>query len=201
MITFDNYNGTPTNLLPQQGVALYYGTLFAIEQATRFYNILEKKIPWENDVVHMFGKRIVTQRKVAWFGDKAYPYKYSNTTKVALPWTKELLEIKHKVEDASHEKYNSCLLNYYHEGIEGMGWHSDNEKELKPNGAIASVSFGATRKFSFKHRETRETKSVLLEHGSLLVMKGEVQSHWLHSLPKTKKVTTGRINLTFRTIA
>ncbi|MEM6831840.1 MAG: alpha-ketoglutarate-dependent dioxygenase AlkB, partial [Bacteroidota bacterium] len=124
----------------------------------------------------------------------------SNTTKKALLWTPELLELKQLIEDQSEENYNSCLLNLYHNGDEGMSWHSDAETELKKNGAIASVSLGNDRKFVFKHRQSKEKVSLQLEHGSLLVMKGTTQSHWLHSLPKTKRVTTPRINLTFRTI-
>jgi len=110
------------------------------------------------------------------------------------------MAIKDKVEKASSETYNSCLLNLYHNGEEGMGWHTDNEKELKKEGAIASVSFGAVRKFAFKHKKTQEKVELTLDNGSLLVMKGTTQSHWLHRLPPSKKITTPRINLTFRTI-
>lgn len=200
MFHFQNYIDTPSNILPYQGEAFYYGKLFSSPEADKFMVELRTLVPWEHDIVQMFGKRIVTKRKVAWYGDREYTYKYSNTAKLALPWIPQLTCIKNAAENASQENYNSCLLNYYHKGDEGMGWHSDNEKELKPQGAIASISFGAERKFSFKHRETKETRSLLLEHGSLLVMKGEIQSHWLHSLPKTKKILNDRINLTFRTI-
>ena len=117
-----------------------------------------------------------------------------------MPWTTELLELKKIAEELTGEKFNSCLLNLYHNGDEGMTWHSDAEKVLKKNGAIASLSLGAERKFSFKHKETKETISLLLEHGSLLVMKDTTQSHWLHRLPPTKLITKPRVNLTFRTI-
>ena len=123
---------------------------------------------------------------------------YSNSTKFALPWTPGLLEIKKKIEEESGETFNSCLLNLYHTGEEGMAWHSDDEKELRKNGCIASVSLGAERKFSFKHKISGETNSVLLEHGSLLEMKDETQTFWKHRLPPTKKVMEARINLTFR---
>lgn len=112
----------------------------------------------------------------------------------------ESLIIKNSVEKASGETYNACLLNLYHNGNEGMGWHSDGEKDLKKNGAIASLSFGAERKFTFKHKEDKQIVSLQLELGSLLVMKGSTQSHWLHRLPPTTKIETPRINLTFRTI-
>jgi alkylated DNA repair dioxygenase AlkB len=143
--------------------------------------------------------------KVAWYGDSEYLYTYSNTysntTKRALAWTKELSELKQIVQEYAGTKFNSCLLNLYHNGNEGMGWHSDDEKSLgKNNNTIASLSFGAERKFSFRHKQTKQIISVVLEHGSLLVMKGATQSNWLHSLPKSKTITQPRINLTFRTI-
>jgi len=117
-----------------------------------------------------------------------------------MPCTKELLALKELVETKSGETYNSCLLNLYHSGDEGMSWHSDGEKDLKKHGAIASMSFGADRKFAFKHKETKETVSQVLEKGSLLIMKGTTQENWLHRLPPTKKVKSPRINLTFRSI-
>jgi len=200
MIPFPSNNSDIKNILPSHGTAIYYGKIFSAEQSESLYKELFSEIPWKHDVVNIFGKRIITKRKIAWYGDRAFAYKYASNTMYALPWTKLLQRLKEKVESVSRESYNSCLLNLYHKGEEGMGWHSDNEKELKRHAAIASISLGAERKFVFKHRETKEKKSVLLEHGSLLVMKDEIQEHWLHSLPKTKKVTEGRINLTFRTI-
>lgn len=188
------------NWLPKDGVVNYFGPIIPLEEADDFFKILADTIPWEADVVHMFGKRIVTKRKVAWYGDQPYDYTYSNSTKKALPWTPALRELKEMAENLTNETYNSCLLNLYHTGEEGMGWHTDNEKELKKNGAIASYSFGAERKFVFKHKTTKEKVELLLDHGSLLVMKGATQNHWLHRLPPTKKVGSARINLTFRTI-
>ncbi|WP_313114499.1 alpha-ketoglutarate-dependent dioxygenase AlkB family protein [Aequorivita sediminis] len=188
------------NLLPKDGEVNYLGRIFSKEVANRYFEILLNSIFWKNDEAFIFGKKIITKRKVAWYGDKEFNYTYSKTTKKALPWTPELLELKNYIEKESGETYNSCLLNLYHTGAEGMAWHSDDEKDLKKNGAIASVSFGAARKFAFKHKETKETISVNLEHGSLLVMKGEIQTYWLHRLPPTKKIHSARINLTFRTI-
>jgi alkylated DNA repair dioxygenase AlkB len=138
--------------------------------------------------------------KVAWYGDSEYLYTYSNTTKQALAWTKELSELKQIVEELAGIKFNSCLLNLYHNGNEGMGWHSDDEKSMGKNNTIASLSFGAERKFSFKHKQTKQIVSLVLEHGSLLVMKDDTQRNWLHSLPKSKNITQPRISLTFRTI-
>lgn len=124
----------------------------------------------------------------------------SKITKTALPWTDTLLELKKLAEEKTGENYNSCLVNLYHDGSEGIAWHSDGEKQLKRHGAIASLSFGAERKFGFKHKETKEVIALNLASGSLLVMKNETQDYWLHRLPPTKKVNSPRINLTFRTI-
>ena len=137
---------------------------------------------------------------MAWYGEKPFEYTYSNTTKQALLWTKELLELKELIEKETGETFNSCLLNLYHTGEEGMAWHSDGEKDLKKDGAIGSMSFGAERKFAFKHKKNQEKVELFLEHGSLLVMKDTTQTHWLHRLPPTKRVTSARVNLTFRTI-
>ncbi len=189
-----------SNILPYDGEVLYYGAVMPLQNALEYYTHLLGHIAWEFDEAIIYGQRIVTKRKVAWYGDKPFEYTYSKTTKKALLWTKTLLDLKAIVEQKTGETYNSCLLNLYHNGSEGMAWHSDAEKDLKKHGAIASLSFGATRKFSFKHKTTKQTVSITLEKGSLLVMKGATQTHWLHRLPPTKKVNTPRINLTFRTI-
>lgn len=188
------------NILPFDGIVNYYGKIFDMNLSDIFFDTLLKNIEWKNDEAIIYGKHIITKRKVAWYGEKPYEYKYSNITKTALLWTPELIEIKKVIETISGEHFNSCLLNLYHNGDEGMAWHSDGEKDLKKDGAIASISFGAERKFSFKHKETKETVSLLLEHGSLLMMAGTTQSHWQHRLPPTKRAFTPRINLTFRQI-
>ncbi|MEP4077821.1 alpha-ketoglutarate-dependent dioxygenase AlkB family protein [Haloferula sp.] len=186
------------NLLPRDGVANYHGAILEELEEEQLFRDLMSQVPWKSDEVVMFGKRIVTARKVAWYGDSGFGYRYSGTEKVALPWIPVLRELKRRVEEKSGENFNSCLLNLYHDGSEGMGWHSDDEPSLVKDSAIASVSLGVERKFSFKHRETKETVSLMLERGSLLVMKGETQRSWRHALPKTKKVDSPRINLTFR---
>lgn len=188
------------NWLPKDGIVNYYGKLLNQMESDQYLKALLSAIEWRNDEAVIFGKKIITKRKVAWYGDKPFEYTYSNTTKSALPWTKELLELKSLVEQQSGESYNSCLLNLYHNGSEGMAWHSDGEKDLKKNGAIGSLSFGAERKFAFKHKESLEKVELFLEHGSLLVMKGSTQSHWLHRLPPSKRISQPRVNLTFRTI-
>jgi len=188
------------NILPEDGTVYYFGKIFSLPDADQYLQNLLHNIEWKNDEALIFGKLIITKRKAAWYGDNPFEYTYSNRTKKALPWTKALLDLKQTTELVSGAQFNSCLLNLYHTGEEGMAWHSDGEKDLEKNGAIASLSFGAERKFSFKHKRTKETVSVLLEHGSLLIMKGTTQDNWLHRLPPTTKIVTPRINLTFRTI-
>jgi alkylated DNA repair dioxygenase AlkB len=188
------------NILPFDGTVQYFGKVFSLVESNYYLTALLKTIEWKNDEAIIFGKRIVTKRKVAWYGDQDFEYTYSNISKKALLWTKELIVLKTVCEKLTSETYNSCLLNLYHNGDEGMAWHSDGEKDLKKNGAIASLSFGAARKFAFKHKGTKKTISLVLDPGSLLVMKDETQSHWLHRLPPTKLVSLPRVNLTFRTI-
>ncbi|MFD2826110.1 alpha-ketoglutarate-dependent dioxygenase AlkB family protein [Leeuwenhoekiella polynyae] len=200
MKLFDIEPDASKNLLPKDGVVNYYGKLFSQEEAVFYFQYLMHHIDWRNDEAVMFGKKIITKRKVAWYGDSPFSYTYSKVTKKALLWTKELKNLKLKIEQETGEQFNSCLLNLYHDGSEGMGWHSDGEKDLKKNGAIASVSFGAERKFAFKHKDTQEKVDLNLEDGSLLIMKGATQTHWLHRLPPTTKVHSARVNLTFRTI-
>jgi alkylated DNA repair dioxygenase AlkB len=143
------------NLLPKDGIVNYYGRLMPHAAADDYLAYLLEHIDWKNDEAVIFGKRIVTNRKAAWYGDREFQYTYSNTTKTALPWTKELLELKRIAEAASGETFNSCLLNLYHNGDEGMAWHSDAEKDLVKNGAIGSMSFGATRKFRLSIRSQK----------------------------------------------
>ncbi len=189
-----------TNLLPYGGEVIYYGKVMDISLADHYFDALLNTIDWKNDEAVIFGRHIITKRKVAWYADNNYSYTYSNTTKHALPWTKELLELKTLTEKITGHHFNSCLLNLYHTGDEGMAWHSDDEKALGKDTAIASLSFGAERKFALKHRDSKYKTDLVLEHGSLLVMKGATQTTWLHSLPKSKRVTTPRVNLTFRTM-
>ncbi len=188
MELFDFPSDPTVNLLPGEGIVNYYGKLMSASEANAMAQALLDRIEWRNDEAVIYGKRIITKRKVAWYGDQPFSYTYSNTTKTALPWTPELLFLKNLAEKHSGETYNSCLLNLYHDGSEGMAWHSDGEKDLRKNGAIASLSFGAERKFCFKHKKSGEKIDVFLEAGSLLVMKGESQTHWLDRLPPTTKV-------------
>ncbi|WHR58912.1 alpha-ketoglutarate-dependent dioxygenase AlkB family protein [Acinetobacter haemolyticus] len=200
MQLFDIEADPEQNYLPYDGTVQYYGKVVQTAAADHYFEALLHTIAWENDQALIFGKLFTTKRKVAWYGDRRFEYTYSNMNKYALPWTVELIELKALIETLTGETFNSCLLNLYHSGEEGMAWHSDGETDLKKNGAIASLSFGAERKFAFKHKQSKEKVELYLEHGSLLVMKDVTQTHWLHRLPPTKKVSTARINLTFRTI-
>ncbi len=201
MDLFSQRNEPNKNLLHKDGTAYYYGKIFSATEADNYMTTLLQTIQWKNDESFMYGKRLITKRKVAWYADGNFEYRYSCVTKKALLFTEELLAIKKITEEKTGEHFNSCLLNLYHNGNEGMGWHSDAEKELKKNGSIASLSFGAERKFLFRHKDDKETVSVVLQNGSLLLMKDATQTHWLHRLPPTKKILKSRINLTFRTVA
>lgn len=200
MELFDHINDKTKNRLPKDGIVNYYGKLLPEERANHYLERLLDTIAWRNDAAVVFGKKVLTKRKVAWYGDQPFEYSYSGITKQALPWTTALLELKAFIENETGETYNSCLLNLYHDGGEGVGWHSDGEPDLKKDGAIASLSLGAERKFVFRHKQTKEKVELLLENGSVLVMKGKTQSYWLHTLPTTKRITRLRVSLTFRTI-
>jgi alkylated DNA repair dioxygenase AlkB len=196
----DLFSDKNSNLLTSGGTVNYYGKIMPNERADQWLKALLENISWRNDEAFIFGRWIITKRKVAWYGDKHFEYSYSNTIKRAIQWTPDLLVLKEIVERVSGESFNSCLLNLYHDGNEGVGWHSDGEKDLKENGAIASLSLGAERRFLFRNKKSKETISVFLEHGSLLVMKDATQKNWLHRLPPDKTITRPRVNLTFRTI-
>ena len=190
------------NLLPQDGTVLPLGPLLPEPDASTAFTALLTELPWQHDEVRLFGKRIVTARKVSWHGDHPFSYTYSGIPRTAQPWTPTLTAIKARIEATTGTTYNSCLANLYHSGSEGMAWHSDDEPMLLPHAPIASLSLGATRRFDFKHKKDPSLRaSILLEHGHLLLMLNETQSHWLHALPKTQKIQTPRINLTFRTIS
>ncbi len=186
------------NILPYDGETYYYGEVLSIEESNQFFESLYHNIAWKQDEIIIFGKRIITKRKVAWYGDVPFEYTYSNSTKRALPWSNDLLTLKKIIESRTNETYNSCLLNLYHNGSEGMSWHSDDEVMLVENASIASLSIGVGRRFAFKHKETKEKVHITLENGSLLEMKGTTQKCWRHALPKSTKISAPRVNLTFR---
>lgn len=184
------------NLLPYEGTVYYYGIMYGSPQ--EIFSSLLEEIPWKPDEVIIMGRKITTKRKVAWYGESHYAY--SGVKKTPLAWTPQLLALKEITERLTGEQYNSCLLNLYSDGTESTGWHSDNEKDMQNQGAIASLSFGAERRFLFQHKRTKEKREVLLEDGSLLLMKGETQTYWKHALPPMRRIKSPRVNLTFRTV-
>jgi alkylated DNA repair dioxygenase AlkB len=187
-------------ILPKDGSAEYYARYMPHEKSIDLMKQLQASLLWEPDQLIMFGKKVTTRRKVAWVGDPNCSYTYSGVKKSPQSWTPELLSIKSGLEEIAKSNFNSCLLNFYHDGDDGMGWHSDDEKELDTTAPIASLSLGARRKFAFRHKIDKTTISLFLENGSALIMRSPTQQSWQHSLPKTKIVTTPRMNLTFRKI-
>ncbi len=180
---------------------IYYPQLFEANYASEAFQKLLKETPWQQDDIKIFGKVHLQPRLTALYGENGKSYSYSGITMLPKPFTPILNEIKAKVEAVTKVSFTSVLLNLYRDGTDSNGWHSDNEKELGINPLIASVSFGARRPFHFKHRKDKSLKyRIFLDPGSLLVMRGETQHHWLHQLPKSKKITEPRINLTFRII-
>lgn len=190
------------NLLPYDGEVRLLGSPFAAAEADHYLHSLLQDTPWQHDQVRLYGKTLTTARQTAWYGDNGLLYTYSGIARAARPWTPLLLEIKQRVEAHAaavcKAHFNSCLLNLYADGRQGMAWHSDDEAELGP--VIASLSFGATRRFAFRHKQTQEKRILPLAHGQLLLMYGATQQYWQHALLKNTAVKQLRINLTFRII-
>lgn len=186
--------------LPDADV-VYYPHFFSEKKADRYFETLLNETNWQQDDITVFGKTYQQPRLTALYGENGKSYTYSGITMKPLPFTSLLKEIKDLIETITKETFTTVLLNLYRNGQDSNGWHSDDEKELGKNPVIASVSFGAERVFHFKHKNNKELKkSIQLQHGSLLTMKGSTQKKWKHQLPKTKKVDSPRINLTFRAI-
>ncbi|MBL8164445.1 MAG: alpha-ketoglutarate-dependent dioxygenase AlkB [Anaerolineae bacterium] len=179
----------------------FYPQCFALDEADALLQALIARIAWKQDHIQLFGSSVTIPRLTAWYGDPGRVYTYSGITQQPLPWTDDLLLIKARVEQIAGASFNSVLLNYYRDGRDSVSWHSDDEPELGTNPLIASVSFGAARQFQFKHKhDPQQRASIELTHGSLLLMGGATQHFWKHQIPKSKRVTDARINLTFRTI-
>lgn len=184
----------------QNGAYKYFPSFFEKTKSDLYYTNLRNNILWRQDEMNMYGKIIKFPRLTAWYGDNDKPYSFSGITLNPNSWTNELLEIKDKIDKISNVTFNSVLLNLYRDGNDSISWHQDNEKELGKNPIICSVNFGATRTFQFRHIETKEKLEIDLQHGSVLLMLGEMQHFWQHQIPKTKKNLSSRINLTFRII-
>ncbi len=186
--------------LPQAEL-VYYPNFYDFEKAKSYFEILKDIIDWQQDNITVFGKTYKQPRLTALYATNDLPYTYSNLTMFPKPFNCELLLIKQDIEQLTDHPFTTVLLNLYRNGNDSNGWHADNEKELGTNPMIASISLGTSRMFHFKHRTLKDQKhKLLLEHGSLLLMKGEMQQYWLHQIPKTKKLIGERINLTFRKI-
>lgn len=182
------------------GEYFYIPNFFTKKESDFYLETLLERIDWKQEEMNMYGKTIKFPRLTAWYGDNDKPYSFSGINLKPNTWTKELQEIKEKIEPKCVANFNSVLLNLYRNGNDSISWHTDAEKELGINPIIASVNFGATRKFQLRHKETKEKIEIELKHGSLLIMRGELQHFWQHQVPKTKKEVGKRINLTFRII-
>ncbi|MFM7316777.1 MAG: alpha-ketoglutarate-dependent dioxygenase AlkB family protein [bacterium] len=186
--------------LPEAEV-LFYPQLFPDAVANRLLQELVETTQWRQDSMKIYGKPTPLPRLTAWYGDPGARYIYSGIVNEPLPWTSVISEIKKVLEDISGVGFNGVLLNRYRTGKDSMGWHSDDEPEFGPNPVIASVSFGGTRNFQFRHKRQKDLKSnIELTHGSLLIMRGGTQENWQHQIPKTARPVQERLNLTFRRI-
>ncbi len=187
--------------LPQSDIS-FYPNFITPEDATTLKDILQRSISWQQDSIKVFGKTYPQPRLTALYGNNQKPYSYSNITMYPNPFTKELEEVKSRIETLIPPTvFSSCLLNLYRDGKDSNGWHADDEDSLGKDPVIASVSLGQERYFHFKNKQDSTLKhKILLNHGSLLIMKGSTQHHWLHQIPKTSRKIAERINLTFRVI-
>ncbi|MDP6968955.1 MAG: alpha-ketoglutarate-dependent dioxygenase AlkB [Gammaproteobacteria bacterium] len=201
MDLFADQHDPKHNWLPYDGEVYYHGPVMSCTEADGHLQHLRQTLAWQPDRVKVMGKLITTRRMVAWYASQPFAYTYSGVTKTALPWTDALLRLKQLVEADTDATYNACLANMYHDGRDGMAYHSDNEKDLLPQAPIASLSLGAERRFCFKHKRTNEVVELHLAHGSLLVMQGKTQTNWRHRLPIVAGLDKPRVNLTFRTLS
>lgn len=188
----------PEDVLPFDGSARLRREFLDVRSADRILRDLLTEIPWTTHDIVLFGKKMTEPRLSAWIADAEVSYRYSGIERRPEPWTPTLSSLRDTCEAKLETKFNSVLANHYRDGDDSMGWHADDEPELGPEPVIASMSFGAERRFDFKHRTTGETRSVVLPHGSLLVMSGATQRNWVHRIARSKKVAAARINLTFR---
>jgi alkylated DNA repair dioxygenase AlkB len=179
----------------------YQPSFLLSQEADSLYNYFLSHITWVHDEAVIYGKRIITKRKISWFADSGFDYNYSGASRIAQPWNPRVLELKTKLESYTGATFNSCLLNLYHDGQEGMAWHSDDQNHLEPESAVAIISLGAERFFKLRETKQRDNqRKVTLEQGSLLLMTGQTQAYWQHEIPKMAAVKTPRISLTWRSM-
>ena len=201
MDLFASENKEPIWLPLPDAEVIYYPSLFTSEESVTYFEILNRETPWQQDDIKLFGKTYPQPRLTALYGNNEQSYSYSGIKMIPKALSKTLNEIKLRVEKVSKAEFTTVLLNLYRDGNDSNGWHSDDEKELGNNPFIASVSFGTNRMFHLKHKQDKNLRcKLLLENGSLLLMKGATQHNWQHQLPKSKKIKEPRINLTFRVL-
>ncbi len=188
------------NLLPFDGELFLIKNFYQTTDANELFKTLLNSLAWQEEQIYLYGRWVKVPRLMCWYGDKGANYQYSGVLHQPLPWPTHLLEIKLKIEAEQKLSFNSVMGNLYRSGSDSMGCHADDEKELGKNPSIASLSLGESRLLRFRHSKHKETLDVMLTHGDLLLMSGEIQHHWKHELPKTKKTKKERINLTFRKI-
>lgn len=198
--TSDSHTPDPQVIDLEDGLLHYFPTAFAVEEADCLLDFCLQQLPWRQDTLFMFGRRVAIPRLHCWLGDPGATYSWSGLTLEPLPWPAALLPMKQRVEMLSAHRFNAMLANHYRDGNDSVGWHSDDERELGPAPVIASVSLGTTRKFQLQHKRSRRVFNLPLQHGSLLVMAGDTQRHWRHQLPKEKAVRGARVNLTLRQV-
>jgi alkylated DNA repair dioxygenase AlkB len=184
------------------GELVYLPSFVSPAAADRLLSTLLDLPDWKRERLTIFGRQVYTPRLTAWYGDPGIGYAYSGVVHTALPWLEELLDLRARMSAELSLSFNGVLANRYRDGRDSMGWHSDDERELGPRPVIASISLGARRRFLLRHRSRKDlaTLELSLEHGSLLLMKGDTQHHWRHSVPKAARCTSERVNLTFRRI-
>ncbi|NNK54183.1 MAG: alpha-ketoglutarate-dependent dioxygenase AlkB [Flavobacteriaceae bacterium] len=201
MNLFDQFGQKMIHLPLEDAEITYYPSFIPADEAINYFEQLFRDTPWQQDDIRVFGKVYAQPRLTALYGEEGKSYSYSGFQMNPLTFTPLLLELKEKIEAVSHVNFTTVLLNLYRNGMDSNGWHSDDEKELGRNPIIASLSFGVTRRFHLRHRNDKSKKfSIDLEHGSLLIMKGETQHNWHHQLPKSRRIQDPRINLTFRIV-
>ena len=185
-------------LLPGDGSAVLFPDFLCESDADNYFSGLHNNTPWEQNFIRLFGKEVSEPRLSTWHAEADLPYTYSGVPRTPHPWKEPLSSLRTACEAHTGQSFNGALLNLYRTGLDAMGWHSDDEAVNGPNPVIASISLGAERRFDFRHKQSREMISVVLPHGSLLVMSGACQTFWLHRIAKTTRQTEPRINVTFR---
>lgn len=184
----------------RDGEALLIEHFIDAAEAATLSRQLQAELSWQTETLVLYGREITVPRRVSWVGDPGATYTYSGVLHEPLPWSPLLANLRARIQSCTGYDFNSVLANLYQDGMDSMGWHADKERELGHNPVIASLSFGAERMFKLRHNKSGDTVEMYLPSGSLLLMRGALQHHWRHCLPKMRGVTAPRVNLTFRYI-